>query len=46
VRREERDLFPLIERLAARQLERSRRPGAGGPVWGQASDDLNATLLA
>ena len=48
VRREERELFPLIERLAARELDdrtektRSRR---GGPVWGAASEDLNATLL-
>lgn len=46
VRLEERQLFPLIERLAADQLERGPRPVAGGPVWGQASDDLNATLLA
>ena len=48
VRREERGLFPLIERLAAAELERGRGPaaGRGGPVWGQASDDLNATLLA
>src|SRR3954451_21451670 len=46
VRREERELFPLIERLAAGRLERGRRPVVGGPVWGQASDDLNATLLA
>jgi mannose-6-phosphate isomerase-like protein (cupin superfamily) len=46
VRREERELFPLIERLAAGQLERGCRPVAGGPVWGQASDDLNVTLLA
>lgn len=46
VRREERELFPLIERLAADRLERSGRRVAGGPVWGQASDDLNATLLA
>lgn len=46
VRREERELFPLIERLAADQLERASLPHAGGPIWGQASDDLNATLLA
>jgi mannose-6-phosphate isomerase-like protein (cupin superfamily) len=46
VRREERELFPLIERLAADQLERAGLPFAGGPIWGQASDDLNATLLA
>jgi quercetin dioxygenase-like cupin family protein len=45
VRREERELFPLIERLAAGRLQRSGRPFAGGPVWGQASEDLNATLL-
>jgi iron-sulfur cluster repair protein YtfE (RIC family) len=45
VRREERELFPLIERLAAGRLEFSR-PLGGGPVWGQASDELNATLLA
>lgn len=46
VRREERELFPLIEQFAADQLERGRSAIAGGPVWGQASDDLNATLLA
>jgi mannose-6-phosphate isomerase-like protein (cupin superfamily) len=47
VRREERDLFPLIERLAAAELDRrseERRP-RGGPTWGTASEDLNATLL-
>jgi mannose-6-phosphate isomerase-like protein (cupin superfamily) len=46
VRREERELFPLIERLAADRIERAGRSVAGGRVWGQASDDLNATLLA
>ena len=46
VRREERELFPLIERLAADRLEPARPSVSGGPVWGQASDDLNATLLA
>jgi mannose-6-phosphate isomerase-like protein (cupin superfamily) len=46
VRREERELFPLIERLAAGRLESSGSPVGGGPVWGQASEDLNATLLA
>jgi quercetin dioxygenase-like cupin family protein len=46
VRREERELFPLIERLAAGPLEQSGHSVAGGPLWGQASDDLNATLLA
>jgi quercetin dioxygenase-like cupin family protein len=46
VRLEERQLFPLIERVVA------AAPGGatatltgGGPVWGEASDDLNATLL-
>jgi quercetin dioxygenase-like cupin family protein len=47
VRREERELFPLIERVAASELERAGVAEAkGGPVWGLASDDLNATLLA
>jgi mannose-6-phosphate isomerase-like protein (cupin superfamily) len=46
VRREERELFPLIEKLAADRLEHAGRSITGGPVWGQASDDLNATLLA
>jgi len=45
VRREERELFPLIERVATDQLDHARRSVAGGPVWGQASEDLNATLL-
>jgi mannose-6-phosphate isomerase-like protein (cupin superfamily) len=48
VRLEERELFPLIERLAPAELD--GRDGAdvprGGPVWGPASEDLNATLLA
>jgi quercetin dioxygenase-like cupin family protein len=47
VRLEERQLFPLIERLAASELESAAAAEtAGGPVWGLASDDLNATLLA
>lgn len=46
VRREERELFPLIERLAADRLEHSGPTVASGPVWGQASEDLNATVLA
>jgi quercetin dioxygenase-like cupin family protein len=46
VRREERELFPLIESRAAERLEESGRQVAEGPVWGQTSDDLNATLLA
>ena len=46
VRLEERQLFPLIERVAAAALdEATATPRAGGPVWGHASDDLNATLL-
>lgn len=45
VRREERELFPLIERMAAGRLESLGRSLGGGPVWGQASEDLNATLL-
>jgi quercetin dioxygenase-like cupin family protein len=46
VRREERQLFPLIERLVSPVLDASATTGTrGGPVWGQASDDLNATLL-
>jgi quercetin dioxygenase-like cupin family protein len=48
VRLEERTLFPLIERLAGSQLAgdpRAEAPSAG-PVWGDPSEDLNATLLA
>src|SRR5262249_19289705 len=33
VRREERELFPLIESLAADRLEDAGRSVAGGPVW-------------
>jgi mannose-6-phosphate isomerase-like protein (cupin superfamily) len=48
VRLEERELFPLIERLVSAELD--GLDGAdvprGGPVWGAASEDLNATLLA
>jgi mannose-6-phosphate isomerase-like protein (cupin superfamily) len=47
VRREERELFPLIERLAPAELDgldSADRPR--GPVWGASSEDLNATLLA
>lgn len=48
VRREERELFPLIERLVADELERGLPPGVtgGGPIWGAESEDLNATILA
>ena len=46
VRLEERQLFPLIERvMAAASEEAAATPRRGGPVWGEASDDLNATLL-
>ena len=46
VRLEERQLFPLIERVAAAELDGAMAtPTGGGPVWGDASDDLNATLL-
>jgi mannose-6-phosphate isomerase-like protein (cupin superfamily) len=48
VRLEERSLFPLIERLVPTELgglEGAQKPQSG-PVWGLASDDLNATLLA
>jgi mannose-6-phosphate isomerase-like protein (cupin superfamily) len=47
VRLEERELFPLIERLAPAELDgldSADRPR--GPVWGASSEDLNATLLA
>jgi mannose-6-phosphate isomerase-like protein (cupin superfamily) len=46
VRREERELFPLIERLGGEQLEKLQDTDQEGPVWGLASGDLNATLLA
>lgn len=46
VRREERELFPLIERVARTQLEHRDDAQQEGPLWGLASDDLNATLLA
>ena len=45
VRREERELFPLLERIVADALDQSEA-GAEGPLWGLASEDLNATLLA
>jgi quercetin dioxygenase-like cupin family protein len=46
IRFEERELFPLLERLVpdlapAEATERRRR----GPIWGAESEDLNATLL-
>ena len=50
VRFEERELFPLIERLVGDALETleldHESPLRGrGPVWGAESDDLNATML-
>lgn len=49
VRYEERLLFPLIERLlddaTLAGLDLGRERGRG-PLWGAASSDLNATLLA
>jgi quercetin dioxygenase-like cupin family protein len=58
VRLEERELFPLIERLVDERtltglsLQAEQTPGAGvevgpgGPVQGEETDELNATLLA
>lgn len=46
VRLEERELFPLIERIATGELDRWEVDEAEGPLWGLASDDLNATLLS
>jgi quercetin dioxygenase-like cupin family protein len=50
VRFEERELFPLIERLVedrlpALELEVEPPLEGRGPVWGAESQDLNATLL-
>jgi mannose-6-phosphate isomerase-like protein (cupin superfamily) len=46
VRLEERQLFPLIEELVADDLDDAMAaPTSGGPIWGEASEDLNATLL-
>ena len=46
VRLEEGQLFPFIERVATGTLDGAMAtPMRGGPVWGEASDDLNATLL-
>jgi len=50
VRFEERELFPLIERLlgdglATLELEADLPLQGRGPVWGAESEDLNATLL-
>jgi quercetin dioxygenase-like cupin family protein len=50
VRFEERELFPLIERivgddLATLELDTEPRLEGRGPVWGAESEDLNATLL-
>lgn len=45
VRLEERELFPLLEQIASDDLDH-READAEGPLWGLASEDLNATLLA
>ena len=52
VRFEERELFPLLERLLGDSLagvhlggEREPPLEGHGPVWGAESEDLNATLL-
>ncbi|HET7568220.1 MAG TPA: hemerythrin domain-containing protein [Gaiellaceae bacterium] len=52
VRLEERVVFELVqehvpeaELAALRLTPREERPDARGPVWGAASDDLNATIL-
>src|SRR5918994_5868207 len=46
VRLEEQQLFPLIERVAGAALDGATATASGGgPVWGDASADLNATLL-
>lgn len=56
VRLEERRLFPVIEHLLstetlaglafARDTAQSSRRQGGGPIWGTASEELNATLLS
>jgi quercetin dioxygenase-like cupin family protein len=48
IRFEERTLFPFIEKVAPDEvLDRLEDASpSGGPVWGSASADLNATLLA
>ena len=49
VRLEERRLFPLIETLLPEEtlaaLAENGAPKDSGPVWGTASEELNATLL-
>jgi mannose-6-phosphate isomerase-like protein (cupin superfamily) len=47
IRYEERQLFPVIERLFPElaALPDARSLGGHGPVWGLESEDLNATLL-
>jgi quercetin dioxygenase-like cupin family protein len=48
IRFEERTLFPLIEKVAPDEVLHRLEDASpsGGPVWGTASEDLNATLLA
>ncbi len=52
IRLEERIVFELVqehvpeaELAGLRLAPRQERPDAGGPVWGVATEDLNATLL-
>jgi quercetin dioxygenase-like cupin family protein/iron-sulfur cluster repair protein YtfE (RIC family) len=49
VRLEERQLFPLIETMLSEEtltaLENAAGNEGSGPVWGTASEELNATLL-
>jgi quercetin dioxygenase-like cupin family protein len=50
VRLEERRLFPLIEELLPEAtlsavMANAAAPVGNGPIWGTASEDLNATLL-
>ncbi len=47
IRYEERELFPLIERLLPelRLLRSVEAAGGHGPVWGTESEELNATVL-
>ena len=45
VRFEERELFPLLERIVGGGLAAAAAHEGSGPVWGTESEDLNATLL-
>jgi len=48
IRYEERELFPLIERLLPelQLLRAADTTGRNGPIWGIESEELNATVLA